>query len=339
MSLTSFVYMVGAFLAGPLIDRYGPRKMLVVSFLASGMSSFLAFTSSSIASLYISRLPLVLHQVVLASRALVSLQSQSNITLLSYISLSYGFGTTAGPVLSSALVRITNTTASTAIASTLFSIVGFFLAFAFHSNEVVPESGADYGRVDLLAAFGIHDMLRVARIGKVWTLLVVKLLVSLSSSTVHASLSYILSQDFGLQPTEIGWIYSSMGVVVVVSQLIFNRSAASRASHEIVLVYSASTMSTSMLLMAINITRIPYFGLGLCAFVSAGTIFISVHVAALTRAVSSVEQGTVVGLDMGISNATRVLGPLLSTHLNNSVLAASLITGIAAIIQQQLGRT
>lgn len=62
-------------------------------------------------------------------------------------------------------------------------------------------------------------------------------------------------------------------------------------------------------------TSLSAFYIVLIPMMSAGTILYAISTALLTRSVRAEENGTIIGIDMGLTNLQRVVAPLLGTVL------------------------
>ncbi|GLI59275.1 hypothetical protein VaNZ11_001124 [Volvox africanus] len=107
-TIFSAVQFVGGLISGPLMDRYGGRFLLAVSFAASVASYFLTATASSMWVLYLSRIPTVLQHAVLAARAIVThLSSEADrARVLGYVAVSYSVGFMVGPAVGGLLSAV-----------------------------------------------------------------------------------------------------------------------------------------------------------------------------------------------------------------------------------------
>lgn len=75
MTLFSVIQLVGGLLAGPLVDAYGPRVVLLASYASSALCYVMTARAGSMAALYASRLPTLLQHAVLATRAALAAAS------------------------------------------------------------------------------------------------------------------------------------------------------------------------------------------------------------------------------------------------------------------------
>lgn len=81
------------------MDRYGAKALLLISFAASAAGYALTGAATSMAGLYVSRIPSLFQHAVLAARVVASLStSEANrATTLAYIGVAYGVGAVLGP--------------------------------------------------------------------------------------------------------------------------------------------------------------------------------------------------------------------------------------------------
>ncbi|KAG2497368.1 hypothetical protein HYH03_004526 [Edaphochlamys debaryana] len=107
-TLFSTVQFVGGLISGPLMDRYGGRWLLAVSFAASTLVYLMTASATSLWMLYASRLPTVMQHSVLAARAIVTQLSsdEDRARVLGYVAVSYSVGFTVGPAIGGRLSAV-----------------------------------------------------------------------------------------------------------------------------------------------------------------------------------------------------------------------------------------
>jgi MFS family permease len=125
MSIMAVVQFVGGLLAGPVLDAYGARVVLLASFMSSATCYALTGAARGMPALYVSRLPTLLQHAVMATRAAVAEASSEadRARLLGYIGVAYGIGMALGPALGGVLSSVDlRLTAWVAAAGSLVSV-------------------------------------------------------------------------------------------------------------------------------------------------------------------------------------------------------------------------
>ena len=125
MSAMAVVQFVGGLLAGPILDVYGARVVLLASYGSSAACYALTGAARGMPLLYASRVPTLLQHAVMATRAAVAEASSEadRARLLGYIGVAYGIGMVLGPALGGVLsARDLRLTAWVAAAGSLLSV-------------------------------------------------------------------------------------------------------------------------------------------------------------------------------------------------------------------------
>lgn len=249
MSFSSFLQMTGAFFAGRLIDAKGSKFTMVLSCVSSILGYTMSYRSESIADLYISRIPVLAQQGVLAARAWVTVKSHSDPRMLGMVSLFYGFGTMFGPVLSGQLIKYFNGNSVISLVSTVFSVIGLIITVLFVDGEDQSHVPASPGNEQLVSEKSIWSF---AENKELVFISIVKFFVILSSSIFHAILPILLAQRYELEPSQTGYIFALIGVTVVLSQVFYNFKLVCMEQMKVLLLATALMTVSLMVSFAIR---------------------------------------------------------------------------------------
>lgn len=211
--------LLGGLVCGPLFDVIGPRAGLVLSFLASAATYGGAACATSLAMLFVSRVPTVLQHAALASRIAVIGSSTSISTkssLLGYLGLAASLGSIAGPVLGGAVSDHFSLRAAMLVAAWL-SLLSAALSLLMSSGSRESSSPVVNSPSRKLS---FADLVRVAVLPGVPSLLAAKSVLSFAVALYYSSWPLVASVRFGMTPAEVGALISVLGMVTVVTQAV-----------------------------------------------------------------------------------------------------------------------
>ena len=199
----SVVQLAGSPIIGRLCDTQGSKLALQMCQIATGLSYILLGTAYNIPLLFLAQLPTVLMQSMHCAQAFVSEFSseESRSNALGRLSLSYGVGMAAGPLLGGYLSDLIGVQNVAICAGLLMFLPVYFNAVLLPRRVAAGEKGAGGG-----AGGG----LKLAEIGRVLEnqtcrqLTVFMLLTGLAGQVYHSSFALAASTTFGLSPADLG---------------------------------------------------------------------------------------------------------------------------------------
>ena len=312
-SLFALAQLLGGLLMGPLMDVYGARWGLIVSFLSGSSAYALSAAATSMPLLYASRIPTALQHAALAARIAVSTKARgaaSQAALLGYISLSYSVGAIVGPVFGGMLAAHSLRTVS------LVAAAGSLLSCASVALWLSPASPAAGGRRGGQAPgapkLSVAAFARVASLPGVPALLAAKGVLSLVLSLFHGVFALAAATHFHLSPAGTGAILSATSVVTMATQALLIDWAASRFPARSVFASCVATMALSYAGLACA-RGIGAVVLCLVPMTVSSCVLFTVNTAQLNRAVGQGDRGSINAIDMSVSSAVRVFSPALGT--------------------------
>jgi MFS family permease len=164
-------------------------------------------------------------------------------------------------------------------------------------------------------------------------LLGVLFLNALSFSQFEAAFSLLARHRLGLRPTQIGLIFSYLGVIVVITQGWLARRWVARHGER-------ATLVRGVVLMGVGLGSLPWFGdawlLGLpLALLGLGYGALQPsQLALISKHSPATRQGLALGLGQAMGSLARILGPLIALGLFGNVAKAApfwLAAALAAI--------
>ncbi|KAG2449794.1 hypothetical protein HYH02_005317 [Chlamydomonas schloesseri] len=373
----SGIQFIGGLVSGPLMDRYGGRWLLAVSFGASLACYGITATANSMWGLYLSRVPTVLQHAVLAARAIVTQLSSDGdrARVLGYVAVSYSVGFTVGPAiggwLSAWSLQLAAWSATVGSALSLVMILALLPdlpnpADAHHKHEAAKGGGAEEhsgtndaaheggaGRAGASPPAGgnkggvkamLSAFVEVARRPGVPDLLLGKLLVGLGSAVYQSMFAVLLKQQYGLDPNKNGMVMSYVGFLLLAGQALLVGPAIAAAGEPAVelgcavgLVAVFVALSACRTMWQLLVLMVPY--------AVAGMLYSNASTSRLTKAVLPQQRGTALAIDMSLSSGVRMLSPTLGAaaadrlgHQAVPLLGAGLIGLFLVALQLGIAR-
>jgi len=239
-SFFGIVQMIGSFVSGPLLDRFGAKGGLLVNFACSAMSYYLLSFSTTMDILYYSKIPTLFQAGYLCGQLAISQITQEGTertSALGLLTTSYLVGNMIGPALGGMLGADGDYFygAKLATAGSLFScalILFLPLDQAVADNEAITnrntnstsdkkgqasmpkgsKAAEDTGTAAAAAAAGGKGGLGAYKsiVAAVWLFLSTKLCSGLANALQGAVMPLILKNTFGLKEQQLGYSMSFM---------------------------------------------------------------------------------------------------------------------------------
>jgi len=194
MTWFSVIQTVGGLLAGPILDAYGSRLVLLASFGSSALCYAQTASATSMSSLYLSRVPTLAQHAIMATRtALTERSSEADrASVLGYVGVGYGVGMAVGPALGGVLSRTDLRLASWVAA--VGSVLSFLSILLFMPSDApgVEHKSAGAPRRKL----SLGDLRRVFLLPSVPSLLAVKALSGVAVALFQSALPLFVSSHF-----------------------------------------------------------------------------------------------------------------------------------------------
>lgn len=311
LSAFSLAQFLGSPILGKLSDRYGRRRVLLVSLAGS----VVAFTLTGFAA----TLP-----ALIAARALAGLFSATIATAQAYIAdvtkpeertkymgilgACIGFGFIFGPALGAGLSRFGFGAASFAAAG--LSAINLVWAFFVLKEPAQHKNiGADKSPLNL-----------IAQLRSTWNRPVLKrimvsgFLIMLAFVGMEATFALLAKRHFGLAEGSLGLLFTYFGVIIAVVQGGLVGRISRRWGEK-------NTALAGMFAIAAGLAILPHtpgllFMLAAAGVLAAGQgLFMPAISSLVSKTAGAGEQGAVLGLNQALASLARAAGPLAAGYL------------------------
>lgn len=316
--------LLGGPVFGRFADQYGARAALSLSFLAASTLYLLLVASCSPALpgvflLFASRLPSVLmHTLPAAQMVITDLTAPTERpTALGRLGLCFGVGVIFGSLLGGTLSTSYGIQCP-AILAFVVTLLGAFLSFTCvpaSTKEASVQSAHQGG--SKASVFDLKAITRLLLLPSVLPVFLVKVISGFPSGLFMVMFSIVSMDFFQLEAAQAGYLMSFFGILQMMIQGLVIGRLSTRFPEEALLRSSVLVFAVVGLGMAL-MSNVLHF-----CFLMPGLVFslCTLNVVTdsmLTKAVSSSDTGTMLGLSASVHPLTRTLGPTLGGLLYRS---------------------
>lgn len=306
----SLLQTVSGLAAGPFMDSFGPRLMLLASYGSSALCYAMTGSSQGMLLLYASRVPTLFQHAIMATRTVITdtTSEADRARALGYVGVAYGVGMSIGPALGGVLsgggdLRLASWVAAALSVASLLSL-SLFLPYEAPRGDV--------GGLPARRPLKMGDLSRVAMLAGVPSLLTVKFLTGMATSIFQSAFPLFISSHFKLDARGSGLVMSFSGVVGILTQGLVVGPATQRMDDKRIVHQCVFVMLASLAALA-ACTTVPEMLACLVPLYVASSLLSTVNTAQLTKAAPQ-DSGTVNSIDMSVGSACRMLSPSIASY-------------------------
>ena len=315
IGLLSASYSLFQFLAGPILgrlsDRYGRKKILIISQIGSVIGYLLLATANSLPLLFLSRIidGITGGNISIAQAYMADItDKKTRAKGMGLLGAAFGLGFMLGPATGGYLSRF-----GFAIPALVAAIIGTIttLMTVFFLKETVnlkvstrsPNTRLTWGKFRLL--------LSKQPIG---LLIIVSFLISLGFAGMQGTYAIWAQDSFNWGPSQVGSIFAYIGILSIIVQTQLLPRLISYFGEKKLLIISLPTLALGFLLL--SITRSLPLHLFANFFIVLGNSLANPTLNALaTENIEPSEYGETLGVLQSASSLGRIIGPALAGEL------------------------
>jgi DHA1 family tetracycline resistance protein-like MFS transporter len=301
-SLMQFLF---APLWGRLSDRIGRRPVILIGLFGSAACYLLFGLAESLTVLFIARMlaGIAGANVATAQAYIADITTQENRARgMGMVGAAFGLGFIFGPAIGGLLSGF-----GPSVPPLFAGALSFvnFVAAVF----VLPESRKP-GALVRERASRIGALTQAMTRPGLPQLLLIFFLVTAAFSSFEATFAIFTKARFGFTPSNIGYVFAFIGVVLTAVQGGLVGRMAKRFGETRLVPFAVLTLAIGLALMPMART-VPVL-LGACALLAIGSGFNNPSVSSLISRISSAdEQGSILGVSQSVSSLARIVGPLV----------------------------
>ncbi|KAH3709493.1 solute carrier family 22 member 18-like [Dreissena polymorpha] len=310
------VFAIGQLAGGPLFGRFGDlfggRAAMNLAFVSSALSYLLLSMSSSVTLLFLSRVPALFMHAMQGGQMIVTDLGDvgKRADALGKLGISYLIGMVLGPMIGGQITKhfSEETAAFVACMGSVLSIV-LVLLFVPHRTkkvEVADKSGS--------ALLDLSKWKELILAPGALFLLSLKMATGTPIGIFQSMFQVIALETFNLPADQNGFLMAYIGVLTMVVQGVGVGVLLRKVSENAILKWASFLMVWSYLLLAF-VGSIPQ----LCMVLAPLTVGLAssniVINSALTRTVSEIDTGSMLGLNMASNSLIRTVSPTIGGYM------------------------
>lgn len=315
IGLLSASYSLFQFLAGPILgrlsDRYGRKKILIISQVGSVIGYLLLATANSLPLLFLSRIidGITGGNISIAQAYMADItDKKTRAKGMGLLGAAFGLGFMLGPATGGYLSRF-----GFAIPALVAAIIGTIttLMTVFFLKETVNLKVSTHSPKTKLTWDKFRLLLSKQPIG---LLIIVSFLISLGFAGMQGTYAIWAQDSFNWGPSQVGSIFAYIGILSIIVQTQLLPRLISYFGEKKLLIISLPTLALGFLLL--SLTRSLPLHLFANFFIVLGNSLANPTLNALaTENIEPSEYGETLGVLQSASSLGRIIGPALAGEL------------------------
>ena len=309
----SFFQFIGSPILGELSDRYGRKKLLIVSQIGTFLGFILLGFANSLPLLFLSRLidGITGGNISIAQAYIADITNQKNRARgMGVLGAAFGLGFIIGPVIGGILSQYGFAVpAFFAAAVSLISI----LATTFLLQETVNPKKT-VAKIASRVKYNFFQFMLFSRKTPVFPIIITFLLLNLAFAAIQGNLSLWTIANLNYGPKENSYAFAYIGVLSVITQLKVLPYLLKRFSEQRLLTFGLVILATGMFLIPLSF-HLSIMLLSL-ACIALGNGLINPTIQAIaSENVAPDQYGKSLGFLQSGGSIGRILGPIIGGEL------------------------
>lgn len=323
----SFFQLIASPILGRLSDRYGRKKLLIISQLGSAIGYLILGLANSLPLIFISRIidGITGGNISVAQAYIADVTTKENRAKgMGLIGAAFGLGFIFGPAIGGAMSKISYS--APAYFATLISLTTV-LTTAFFLKETVNEKKAKTSPKTRLTWKEFEKVLSLYPIG---TLIIIFFLLNTAFSIMQSNFVLWSQKTFNFDASQNGWYFTYIGILAVVFQLQLLPRVIKKFHEKKILLTSLFFMFLGLIL--IPLSKNPSFLFIALFFIPLGNSLANPTIQALaSENVPKEEYGETLGILQSSGSMGRILGPIIGGEIFQ-ILGKDVVFYFAGII-------
>lgn len=315
IGLLSGSYSLFQFIAGPILgrlsDRYGRKKLLILSQFGSVLGYILLGLAGSLPLLFLSRIidGITGGNISIAQAYMADITNkQTRAKGMGLLGAAFGLGFMLGPALGGYLSRYGFATpayfaAAVGLITTLMTI--------FYLEETVKVSTTTNSP---RTAMSLNKLLEVLRTYPIGLLIITFFLISLGFSGMQGTYALWAQATFNWGPTQVGNIFAYIGVLSILVQTQILPRAVKYFSETTLLKISLPILALGFILLSLS-RALPLHLLANFFIVLGNSLAGPTLSALATESIEPTEYGETLGLLQSAGSLGRIAGPAIAGEI------------------------
>lgn len=311
----SLFQLVSAPILGRLSDRYGRKKLLIISQLGSSVGYLILGLAGNLPLLFLSRIidGITGGNISIAQAYIADVTTKENRARgMGLIGAAFGLGFIFGPAIGGALSKISYS--APAYFATVVSLITVF-ATMFFLKETINENKASQSP---RTKFTWSEFKRVLTLYPIGLLITVFFLLNTAFSIMQGNFALWTQKTYNFDPSQNGWLFTYVGIVAVLIQMQILPRVIKRFHENKILLASLLFMFLGLVL--IPLSKQPSFLYVALFFIPLGNGLANPTIQALaSENVPKEEYGETLGILQSAGSMGRIFGPIIGGEIFQSL--------------------
>lgn len=315
IGILSAVYSLFQLIASPILgrlsDRYGRKKLLIISQLGSAIGYLIMGLANNLPLLFLSRIidGITGGNISIAQAYIADVTTKENRARgMGLIGAAFGLGFIFGPAIGGALSKISYS--APAYFATVVSLISV-LATIFFLKETV---NGDKAIRSPKTKFSISQFKSVLSLYPIGLLIIIFFLLNTAFSIMQGNFALWTQKTFNFEPSQNGWLFTYIGVLAVLIQVQLLPRVIKKFHEKKILAVSLIFMFLGLIL--IPLSKHPYFLFIPLFFISLGNGLANPTIQALvSENVLQEEYGETLGILQSAGSMGRIFGPIIGGEI------------------------
>jgi MFS transporter, DHA1 family, tetracycline resistance protein len=308
----SFFQFISAPILGALSDRFGRKKLLIISQLGSAAGYLMLGFSNTLPLLFLSRVidGVTGGNISITQAYIADVTTKENRAKgMGIIGAAFGLGFIFGPMVGGVLYQFGY--AAPAIFATVIAVISaiatqLFLKETVDTKAVTPKA--------IKRTFSIKQLTEILTTYPIGLLIITFFIINTAFSIMQGNFALWTERTFHYGPTQNGWLLSYVGVIAVIVQLRILPFFVKKFSEKQTLLFASVMLSIALFLLAI--INHPYLIWIALTLLPLGSGLSNPTISSLaSENVPPEEYGETLGILHSAASLGRILGPIMGGWL------------------------
>ncbi|MFA5136520.1 MAG: MFS transporter [Patescibacteria group bacterium] len=303
----SFFQLIASPILGKLSDRYGRKKLLIISQIGTTVGFLILGLAHTLPLLFLSRIidGITGGNISIAQAYIADITTKENRAKgMGMLGAAFGLGFIFGPAIGGFLARFGYS--YPAFFATGISIITIIITYFFLPETVNLKKAADSKR----SSFTLSEFKKIMTNKSISYLILVFFLLNSAFSILQGNFALWTQAKFGFGPTENGLFFAYIGILAVIFQLRLLPIMIKRFHEKKLLVYSTLVLFFGFILMPVS--PLPGFLFFTQFLIVLGNSMANPSIQALaSENIPRQEYGGTLGFLQSAGGLGRIIGPIV----------------------------
>lgn len=305
-SAFSLAQFISTPIIGRMSDKYGRRPLLIFSLAGTALSFLIMAFAPSALWLFVARIldgitagNLPVAQAVISD----STDAKNRAKGFGIIGASFGFGFIFGPLISA--LTLPYGTSTPFIIAAIVTFISVIL-----TAVILPETNTHMGQVHAGRLFDFKRLFQAAFDKAIGDTLLISLLYTLAFAIFIYGFQPFSTKVLGLDATQISWIFTAVGIMGVITQVVVIPKLSRLFSEKKILVFALITAVFTQLSMFLTRNSVFFLIIVIINALTNGLVMPMVTTL-LSKEVDAKSQGSIMGLNASYQSIGFIMGPII----------------------------